>query len=189
MKHLEETKSEDKITVNKQSLRTTKLFLERGFPDSFRASKNSTSMRCRKSESGTQRRKRSVSFRGVRRTKSLDEIRNNNLGLDFNSDHDFDRFLNSIKIKRGTKSLRQRKPSFEDENVLETPISGKSNKNSSEALEILDIPDGEPSGTNGNTSELSDNSDVSLRLFAKSSDSSIFIDVWEPRAITADSEC
>ena len=119
MKHLEESKFADKITINEQSLRTTKLFLERGFPDSFRATKNSTSMRCHKSESGIQRRERSVSFRGVRRTKSLDEIRNNNLGLDFNSDHDFDCFSSSIKIKRGTKSLRQRKPSVEDENVLE----------------------------------------------------------------------
>ena len=43
MKHLEESKSKDKITINEQSLRTTKLFLERGFP-----TKNSTSMRCHK---------------------------------------------------------------------------------------------------------------------------------------------
>ena len=35
MKHLEESKSKDKITINEQSLRTTKLFLERGFPDSL----------------------------------------------------------------------------------------------------------------------------------------------------------
>ena len=195
MKHLEESKSGDKITVNntlEQSLRRARLFSEnysQRFPDSFRASKNATSLRSCKSERGIQRKKPSVRFSGLRRTKSMDEIRNNNLNLDFNSDHDFDRFLNSIRIKRRTKSLTQRKPSIGDENVLELPGSGKSNKNPSEVLEILDIPDGEASGTDGNISELSDNPDVPLRLFAKSSDSVISIEISEPHAITADSEC
>ena len=192
MKHLEESTSEDKKTVNnalEQSLRRSRLFSEnysQRFPDSFRASKNSTSLRGRRSERGIERKKPSVRFSGLRRTKSLDEIRNNNLSLDFNSDHDFDRFLNSIRIKRGTKSLRLRKPSIGDENILELPDSRKSNKNSSE---ILDIPDGEAAGTDGNISELSDNSDVPLRLFPKSSDSVISIEISEPHAITADSEC
>ena len=189
MKHLEESTSGDKKTVNnalEQSLRRARLFSEKRFPDSFRASKNSTSLRGRRSGRGIERKKPSVRFSGLRRTKSLDEIRNNNLSLDFNSDHDFDRFLNSIGIKRGTKSLRLRKPSNGDENILELPVLGKSKKNSSE---ILDIPDGKAAGTDGNISELEDNSDVPLRLFPKSSDSVISIEISEPYAITADSEC
>ena len=168
MKHLEESKLEEANTIKNHSPRTPRLFLGKRTPDTPRRSRNSPrlskgSLRSRINESGILKKKGSLSVDGAqRRTKSLDEIRNNNLHLSYNSGSDSDccfEDLNREKVSKVSSDLRQRKPSVDNENYhVEMPIIKKDqmsekSKNPDQVLEIVEVGDSECSEPLVKTSE------------------------------------
>ena len=168
MKHLEESKLEEANTIKNHSPRTPRLFLGKRTPDTPRKSRNSPrlskgSLRSRKNESGILKKKGSLSVDGAqRRTKSLDEIRNNNLQLSYNSGSDSDccfEDTNREKVSKVSSDLRQRKPSVDNENYyVEMPIIKKDqmsekSKNPDQVLEIVEVGDSECSEPLVKTSE------------------------------------
>jgi hypothetical protein len=173
MKHLEESKVEENAKpVKKHSPATPRLFLGKSTPDMPRRSKNSPrlskasqqSLRSRKSESGILKNKGSLSVDGnQRRSKSMDEIRNNSGFLSYNSGSDSDCCFDDLSLGKDVKispDLRQRKPSadncckntdFNGNSCTDTEISRKSvkSKKSNPVLEIVDVGDSESSEHNG----------------------------------------
>ena len=172
MKHLEESKvDENAKSVKKHSPATPRLFLGKSTPDMPRRSKNSPrlskasqqSLRSRKSESGILKNKGSLSVDGnQRRSKSMDEIRNNNGFLSYNSGSDSDCCFDDLSLGKDVKispDLRQRKPvdnsckntDFNGNSCTDTEISRKSvkSKKSNPVLEIVDVGDSESSEHNG----------------------------------------
>ena len=177
MKHLEESKLEESSnTIKKHSPATPRLFLGKRSPSSPRRSKNSPrfskrsqqSLRSRKSDCGILKNKESLSVDGTqRRAKSMDEIRNNNACLSYNSASDsdccFDEEQNFGKDVKISTELRQRKPSIDNENSYKNNEMNasshvanecsKKSKNPCPVLEIVDVGDGEASEPFVKTSE------------------------------------
>ena len=170
MKHLEESKTEESLVkkhserkiVEKHSPTTPRLFLGKRTPDLPGRSKNSPrllkasqqSLRSRKSESGILKNKESLNVDGSqRRAKSMEEIRNNNACLSYNSGSDSDCCFDDLSLGKDVKvsaDLRKRKPSTDNSNkntdfngnsCTDAEISRKSvkSKNSNPVLEIVDV--------------------------------------------------
>ena len=158
MKHLEESKFEETKSI--KSPRTPRLFLGKRSPDTRRRSKNSPrfskrSQQSLKSESVILKNKGSLRIDvPSRRARSLDEIRNNNLSQSSGSD-----CFDDVVLGKVPGSLRQRKPSLDNDNFYEMPMIKKQetfekSRNPIPVLEVVDVGDSDTSDQFANTSEL-----------------------------------